>query len=202
MFEIIKNGAIIATTETPNFIRRHQDGFYILCDRADATGVAVDGVPYALWDGSLGDCETVTVFEIDGGRLLREQETVSNIVFVTLAETGGIDDVTAGEHIKAFAPWITDVDYTVGQIRRHGGKLYRCITAHRSQETWTPDVASSLWVVIADPSEKYPPWSQPIGAHDAYNSGNTVTHNEKKWVSEYDNNVWEPGVYGWKEVIE
>ena len=27
-------------------------------------------------------------------------------------------------------------------------------------------------------------------------------HNDKIWVSIVDNNVWEPGVYGWEEVIE
>ena len=36
------------------------------------------------------------------------------------------------------------------------------------------------------------------GAHDAYNIGDKVTHNGKTWVSDVDNNVWEPGVYGWK----
>lgn len=28
-----------------------------------------------------------------------------------------------------------------------------------------------------------------------------TSHNGKKWVSEIDGNVWEPGVYGWVEVI-
>lgn len=27
-----------------------------------------------------------------------------------------------------------------------------------------------------------------------------VTHNGKTWESLVDNNVWEPGVYGWTEV--
>lgn len=29
-----------------------------------------------------------------------------------------------------------------------------------------------------------------------------MTHNEKKWVSDVDSNVWEPGVYGWSEYAE
>lgn len=202
MFEIIKNGKVIAMTETPNYIRLHPDGFYILCERAEATGVAVNCVPYALRDGSLGDCETVVVFEVDGGRLLREQDKVNSITFVTLAEAGNIDDVTAGEHINAFAEWAIDIDYKVGQMRKFGGSLYRCITAHTSQEAWTPDAATSLWVVCADPSEEYPAWSQPVGAHDAYGAGDKVSHNEKKWVSSCDGNIWEPGVYGWDEVTE
>ena len=55
---------------------------------------------------------------------------------------------------------------------------------------------------IGDPTVEYPEWYKPIGAHDAYAKGDKVSHNEQKWVSEYDANVWEPGVFGWKEVIE
>ena len=64
---------------------------------------------------------------------------------------------------------------------------------------WTPDAAVSLWVVAGDPAEEWPAWSQPIGAQDAYMSGDKASHNEKHWVSDYDNNVWEPGVFGWHE---
>lgn len=38
------------------------------------------------------------------------------------------------------------------------------------------------------------------GAQDAYNKGDKVSHDGKHWVSDVDNNVWAPGVYGWKEV--
>ena len=31
-----------------------------------------------------------------------------------------------------------------------------------------------------------------------YSKGDKVTHNGKMWVSTIDNNVWEPGVYGWE----
>ena len=33
-----------------------------------------------------------------------------------------------------------------------------------------------------------------------YAKGDKVTHNGKTWISTTDNNVWEPGVYGWEEV--
>lgn len=29
-----------------------------------------------------------------------------------------------------------------------------------------------------------------------------VSHNGKHWISSVDNNVWEPGVYGWTEQEE
>lgn len=202
MYEIYRNGALFALTEKPHFIRLHPDGFYYLCNRAEAQGIAVGGTAYALSPGSLGDREAVVVAETDGGRIMQEQEAVNSIVFVTLAETGSIDDVTAGEHISAFAPWVPDVSYTVGQMRQYNSKLYRCITAHTSQADWTPDAAVSLWVAVADPAEEYPAWSQPIGAHDAYDTGDKVNHNGKRWISTVDDNVWEPGVYGWQEVTD
>lgn len=67
---------------------------------------------------------------------------------------------------------------------------------------WAPDVAVSLWVSISDPAEEWPEWSQPVGAHDAYQTGDKVTYNGKHWISTADNNVWQPGVYGWAEAKE
>lgn len=40
------------------------------------------------------------------------------------------------------------------------------------------------------------------GAHDAYNRGDKVSYNGKHYISTIDNNVWEPGVYGWEAVTE
>ena len=45
-------------------------------------------------------------------------------------------------------------------------------------------------------------WVQPTGAHDAYSEGWEVTHDGKTWVSLTAANVWEPGVSGWREVVE
>ena len=45
-------------------------------------------------------------------------------------------------------------------------------------------------------------WVQPIDATTAYPKGWTVTHGGKTWVSLTPANVWEPGVSGWREVVE
>jgi hypothetical protein len=47
---------------------------------------------------------------------------------------------------------------------------------------------------------EYDAWVQPQGAHDAYPINARVTHNGKSWINEIPNNVWEPGVYGWREL--
>lgn len=131
-----------------------------------------------------------------------EQLAVASIMFSMAAEAGQIDDVTASEHPSMFQAWQPNVAYSVGQIRERNGNLYRCVQAHTSQEGWEPENTPALWAMVADPSIEYPEWIQPLGAHDAYGLGAKVSHNGKKWTSDVDNNVWEPGVYGWTEVQE
>ncbi len=92
--------------------------------------------------------------------------------------------------------------YKVGEVVAFGGVLFRCVQAHTSQADWTPDTAVSLWVSISDPAEEWPEWSQPLGAHDAYEQGAKVSHNGKHWISDVAANVWEPGVYGWTEAAD
>ena len=140
--------------------------------------------------------------ELHGGdmsRAVTEQKQVVGIAFVTLAESGAIDEVTATEHTEIFSPWAEGVAYAVGNLRAYDGKLYKCVQAHTSQSDWTPGKTPALWVVAGDPTEEWPEWSQPVGAHDAYAKGDKVSHNGKHWVSDVDGNVWEPGVYGWAE---
>lgn len=97
--------------------------------------------------------------------------------------------------------WSGDgVGYEVGDRVRYGEELYKCLTTHISQESWKPDVSPSLWVRIDDPAVEWPEWIQPTGSTDAYAKGAKVSHLGKHWVSDYDNNVWEPSVFGWSEV--
>ena len=133
---------------------------------------------------------------------VKNANEAASIAFVTLAEAGSIDDVTAGEHMDVFSPWASAVSYKTGNLRTYNGKLYRCVQAHTSQDDWTPDAATSLWALTSDPAEEWPAWSQPVGATDAYAKGSKVTHNDKRWISDVDANVWEPGVYGWTEYTE
>ena len=205
MYEIRKEGGVIALTEKPNYIRRHADGFYILCEEEDAQGVAVDGTVYRLMGRTgIDELEEVQLIEKDTGTVLQSSSEAMGIAFVTMTERGDIDGVTAGEHAELFSPWAYPVAYTAGQIRERSGKLYKCLQAHTSQADWKPEDSPSLWVGISDPAEEWPEWSQPVGAHDAYAKGDKVSHNGKHWTSDVDSNVWEPGTAGtenlWIEV--
>ena len=117
------------------------------------------------------------------------------------AAVSGVDDSIALTVPELYDPWTIGVEYAVGVRVRYNDSLYRCLTAHTSQETWTPTDAPSLWtkVLIPDPSV-IPEWEQPESTNP-YMLGDKVTHNGKTWESTVDNNVWEPGVYGWSEVV-
>ena len=84
----------------------------------------------------------------------------------------------------------------------YDGTLYKCLTAHVSQSTWTPPDSPSLWVRVDDPTIDWPEWVQPVGSTDAYMAGDKVSHNDKHWISDVNANIWEPGVYGWSESEE
>lgn len=200
MHKIIKGGKTIALVDEPRFVKVNPaSGAYIRCSAADAEKIAVGGEAY--------DKSEAMAVPVDGGEYIFEMEQaaketsdINNIVFVTLAENETIDEVTASEHLNCFEEWQEHCAYVIGHIRKYEDNLYKCVQAHTSQGDWTPDVTASLWRKIGDPTEEWPEWSQPIGAHDAYMMGDKVSHNGQHWISQYDNNVQEPGVWGWEAV--
>lgn len=96
--------------------------------------------------------------------------------------------------------WRSGQKYEVGKRLEYNGIIYKVLVTHTSQADWTPDVAPSLFAKVLIPDTgTIPEWEQPDSTN-GYSKGDKVTHNNKSWKSEVDNNVWEPGVYGWKEV--
>lgn len=94
------------------------------------------------------------------------------------------------------------VSYEAGKRLCYNGVIYKVNDGqgHISQPDWTPDTAVALFskVLIPDDTQIYE-WEQPDSTN-AYSKGDKVKHNGKTWVSDTDNNVWEPGVYGWTEM--
>jgi hypothetical protein len=78
-------------------------------------------------------------------------------------------------------------------------QLYQVLQAHTSAEQWTPDTAASLYKKIGVTEDGYPEWVQPLGASDAYNTGDVVSYNGKLYKSTINGNVWTPDEYpaGW-----
>ena len=63
MYKIITNTGETHMTEKPNFIRKHENGCFVLTNEATADGVAYNGTPYLFADGAV-------CFEFDSGSIL------------------------------------------------------------------------------------------------------------------------------------
>ena len=96
--------------------------------------------------------------------------------------------------------------YSLGEYLIYGvnnvgdPQLYKVVQAHTSQEDWSPDATPSLYEPIGLNDSGYPVWSQPSGAHDAYNIGDIVDYNGTLYKSLIDGNVYSPDAYpaGWE----
>ena len=101
---------------------------------------------------------------------------------------------------KLYPAWKAGVEYKIGERVLHNEVLYKVLQSHTSQEDWAPDAAVSLFAKILIPTENtIPAWEQP-NSTNPYMLGDKVTYKDKTWISNVDNNVWEPGVYGWSEI--
>ena len=112
-----------------------------------------------------------------------------------------LDDADALEAKELYPQWSGDsIEYTVDFRVRYNGILYKVLQNHTSQPAWTPDVTPSLFakVLIPEP-DVIPEWQQPDSTNP-YMIGDKVTHNGKTWENTINNNVWQPGVYGWVEI--
>ena len=126
-------------------------------------------------------------------------EEVTVLLIKQQVNTLDVDNNTALRMLEFYPEWAAGQAYTAGYKVQYGGKLWRCLQAHTSQTGWEPENAASLWAKVLIPDETVvPEWEQP-GSTNPYMAGDKVAHNGKTWVSSIDNNVWEPGVYGWIE---
>ena len=117
-----------------------------------------------------------------------------------------LTDEQALEVATIYDQWKVGKSYKVDEYLIYGindvgdPQLYKVVQAHTSQADWTPNVTASLYVAIGLDESGYPVWSQPTGAHDAYNIGDIVNYNGTLYESLIDGNVYSPDAYptGWK----
>lgn len=120
------------------------------------------------------------------------------------AELASIEDEVALVIPEVFPMWSANsVKYKKDERVTYNGVLYKVITAHTSQESWTPTDAPSLFVKVIVQEGEILDWEQPT-AENAYKKGDKVRYNGKVYESLIDNNVWSPEGYpaGWREIIE
>ena len=112
------------------------------------------------------------------------------------------------EVASAFPAFKVGKAYKSKDVFRYGenavgdAQLYQVLQDHTSAEEWSPDASPSLYKAIGVTEDGYPEWVQPLGASDAYNTGDIVSYNGKLYESTIDGNVWAPDAYpaGWSEV--
>lgn len=91
--------------------------------------------------------------------------------------------------------------FSYGENAVGDAQLYQVLQDHTSAAEWTPDTANSLYKAIGVSESGYPEWVQPLGASDAYNTGDIVDYKGTLYQSTIDGNVWSPVDYpaGWTE---
>lgn len=112
------------------------------------------------------------------------------------------------EVVAVFDPWQIGKAYAVDDYLTYGingvgdPQLYKVAQNHTSQSDWTPDTVPALYTPVGLDEYGYPVWSQPTGAHDAYDKGDIVNYNGTLYRSTMDGNTYAPDVYpaGWEEV--
>lgn len=103
---------------------------------------------------------------------------------------------------EVYPVWSADsVEYKKDDRVTYNGVLYKVLTDHTSQPSWTPTDAPSLFVKVLTSDNEILDWEQP-SADNAYMKGDKVRYNGKVYESLIDNNVWAPDAYpeGWKEI--
>lgn len=116
-----------------------------------------------------------------------------------------LTDEQAMEVATIYDPWTSGKSYVAGDFLTYGEnsvgdpQLYKVAQSHTSQEDWKPDSVPSLYISVGLDDSGYPVWSQPTGAHDAYNVGDIVNYNGTLYRSFIDGNIYSPEAYpaGW-----
>ena len=81
-------------------------------------------------------------------RPLTESE-VTRLLIAQQINSLSVDDQTAVRMTEFYPDWDAGQAYTAGYKVQHGGKLWRCIQAHTSQDSWAPSTdTASLWARI------------------------------------------------------
>ena len=109
-------------------------------------------------------------------RPLTEAE-VSRMIISQQINTLDVDDATAYRMREFYPEWKSGMTLTVGCKLQYGGKLYRVIQAHTSQDDWTPDAVASLFERIDEQHDgtKYDPI--PYSGNMALQRGKYYTQN-------------------------
>ena len=178
-------GYLIHNTQTNTYAEKVYLGLYASLE--DFEEVEDDGINIKL---------IAKVKEIEA-----KEESLNKIGKIVANQV--VDDVVALSIKEFYDEWQEGVAYKVNQYVMYKEVLYKVLTEHNSQASWTPDVTASLYAkVLADPTgETINEWVQPDSTN-GYMKGDKVKYEGVVYVSLIDNNIWSPVAYpaGWQIV--
>ena len=165
-----------------------------------------EGVPFEVGDFP-GEPELGMALHWNGSTWWQESDSFSaeEVLAAVFSAQPEMLDALPDETLMHMAPYMEEWEighaYEVGNKVQYQDRPYRCLQPHTSTQEWNPVDATSLWarIIASDNPDNPLPWEQP-NSTNPYMKGDRVTHNGKVWESDYDNNVWEPGIAGWHEV--
>lgn len=158
------------------------------------------GVDYAVGDRFQYDGELYKVSQAHTSQQSWVPGTGTESLYIR------VDEIHAGTAEDPI-PYNGNMELTENLYYTQGGVLYRCT---RSTGTAVYNALSELvglYVEVVTSGTEEPTggeiaeWAQPDSTNP-YMMGDRVLHNGNTWESTVDNNVWEPGVYGWEQVTE
>ena len=174
-----------------------QEGQYVIVENSEPSEEETNKQNAEIQKAELREMAvTAMMSTLSGGDITRAKTAYAE-------KLNAIEDKVAVYMPEVFPAWSSaSVEYTKGQRVLYNNVLYKVLTDHTSQESWTPETAPSLFVKVIDSiSGEIPEWQQP-SADNAYMKGDRVKFEGKIYESLLDNNVWSPSAYpaGWKEV--
>lgn len=141
---------------------------------------------------------------------LEEKQSLENEARVNAEPEGSFASPQAqidalGKIVKKFKVTMEDLENEVIEIKKEISKLkdkIENIQIEKPEETpeetpEEPEIPVEPEVVV------YPEYVQPLGSHDAYNTGDKISYNGKNYECVIDNCVWNPATYpaAWQEII-
>ena len=225
MYRIIKNGAELALIEAPSYVRQARNGCFVLCQEAEAAGIAHNGTVYHLLGReALEGAESVILEAADAGaeiQTTRESAAqnaklsgqLSAAARLYVQAATDVPDETALEMLDLFKTWAEVLDagkeLPKDTIINDGGQLYRVVQAVTPQKHQPPHGEGMLAIYRPIDEEHTGAQDDPIpwvygmdceqGKYYAY-GGKTYLCNLTMPAC-----VWAPGTPGmwqWSEVTE
>lgn len=113
-----------------------------------------------LLNGAYVEMDEAEVSEINRTKLAAEiaertrpltDDEVTRLLIAHQINTISVDDNTALRMTEFYPAWSAGQAYVAGYKVQRGGKLWRCLQAHTSQDGWEPSTdTASLWEQICE----------------------------------------------------